>query len=136
MTEWEFLSELCRRADCGLLLDVNNVYVNAQNHGFDPLDFLRQLPLERVIEIHTAGHSHSKWGLIIDTHGAPVIEAVNELLSWVLARTGPRPVLLERDNDVPPLAELMAEVRGLQSVYEAAVARFAPSLEAGVAARA
>ncbi len=123
MSEPEFIGEVLNRSGARLLLDVNNVYVNAQNHGFDPLDFLRQLPLDRVLEIHVAGHSRSASGLLIDTHGSPVIEPVHELLRWVLARTGPKPVLLERDNDVPPLAELLREVDALTAVYLGAVAR-------------
>jgi uncharacterized protein (UPF0276 family) len=119
------------RSGARLLLDVNNVYVNSQNHGFDAVEFLQELPLERVVEIHVAGHSPSKWGMLIDSHGAPVIEPVHELLRWVLERTGPMPVLLERDNDVPDLAELMREVRVLGRVYDAALAAREVRLAAG-----
>jgi uncharacterized protein (UPF0276 family) len=106
------------------LLDVNNVYVNARNHGTDPREFIRQMPLDRVVEIHVAGHSHREDGRILDTHGTPVADPVYELLEWTLERTGPVPVLLERDNDVPPLAELLTEVERLQRVYSRAMATF------------
>jgi uncharacterized protein (UPF0276 family) len=120
-SEAEFITRTLEASGAGLLLDVNNAYVNAQNHGFDARDFLRQLPLERVIQIHVAGHTRSESGLIIDTHGASVIDPVYDLLGFVLEITGPLPVLLERDNDVPPLPELMSEVRALSKVYAASV---------------
>ncbi|HEX9620997.1 MAG TPA: DUF692 domain-containing protein [Polyangiaceae bacterium] len=121
MPEAEFIGRVVDRSGCRLLLDVNNVYVNSQNHGYDPRDFIAQLPLDRVIQIHVAGHTRMSDGLIIDTHGAPVIDPVFELLDFTLRRTGPVAVALERDNDVPPLAELIDEVRRLAAVYEAAV---------------
>jgi uncharacterized protein (UPF0276 family) len=112
------------KAGIGLLLDVNNAFVNAQNHGHDARDFLRQMPLERVVELHVAGHDKRESGLVIDTHGKPVAEQVYELLEWTLERTGPVPVLLERDNDVPPLADLLAEVQRLCTLYDRAGERF------------
>jgi len=117
MPEAEFIAAVLDAADCGLLLDVNNVWVNAQNHGFEARAFLQALPLERVIQIHVAGHARDRSGLILDTHGDKVIDPVIELLAWTLERTGPLPVLLERDNFVPPLDELLAEVRALAAVY-------------------
>jgi uncharacterized protein (UPF0276 family) len=123
MPESEFVSRVIDRSGAGLLLDVNNVYVNALNHGDDALDFLRQMPLERVVEIHVAGHER-QGELVIDTHGTPVPDPVYALLEWTLERTGPVPVLLERDNDVPPLAELLAEVKRLQAVYARATEKF------------
>lgn len=123
MLESEFLASVLEKSGAGLLLDVNNVYVNARNHGFDPLEFLAALPLDRVVQVHVAGHSSSPWGLLIDTHGAPVAPKVEELLAWVVERTGPVPVLLERDHHVPPLAELLSEVARLRGVYESALAR-------------
>ncbi|MFZ5896763.1 MAG: DUF692 domain-containing protein [Myxococcota bacterium] len=123
MPEAEFVARVLDASGVGLLLDVNNVYVNAQNHGQDPLEFLKQMPLERVVEIHVAGHEQ-RGPLTIDTHGASVCDGVYELLSWTLERTGPVPVLLERDNDVPPLADLMAEVTRLREVYAAAMQTF------------
>lgn len=118
--EADFITEVLERADAGLLLDVNNVWVNAQNHGFDPREFIGSLPLSRVKQIHVAGHTRTASGLILDTHGAPVVDPVIELLEWTLALTGPVPVLLERDNAVPELGELLAEVALLAAAYERA----------------
>jgi uncharacterized protein (UPF0276 family) len=103
------------------LLDVNNVYVNSLNHGFDARAFIAALPLERVIQIHVAGHTERPDGLVIDTHGAPIIDPVYDLLDFALRRTGPVAVVLERDNDIPALEELMVEVARLAAVYRAAV---------------
>lgn len=137
LEERAFLELVLERADCGLLLDVNNVYVNAKNHGYDAWDFIARLPLERVVEIHIAGHrrlpdDHFAAGLLLDTHGTPVADPVRELLGFTLERTGPVPVLLERDNDVPPLNVLLAEVRELQGVYDRAMARFAKAPDGDV----
>lgn len=121
MPEEEFIGRVLERSGCRLLLDVNNVYVNSQNHGYDPRDFIARLPLDRVIQLHVAGHTRRSEGLIIDTHGAPVIDPVYELLDFTLRRTGPVAVALERDNDIPPLETLIDEVRRLAAVYEAAV---------------
>jgi uncharacterized protein (UPF0276 family) len=123
LSELEFLSAVLSESDAGLLLDVNNVYVNSLNHGFDPRAFISSLPLARVLEIHVAGHTRQPSGLVLDTHGAPVADPVLELLAFTLERTGPVPVLLERDNAVPPLAELVAEVQTLRGVYERSLAR-------------
>ena len=126
MPETEFIRQVLEKSGCALLLDVNNVYVNAQNHGFDAREFILELPLERVVQVHVAGHTPSKWDpdLVIDTHGAPVCDPVFELLELTIARTGPVPVLLERDNDIPDLAELLAEVRRLDACYAAGVRSF------------
>ncbi|HMR04911.1 MAG TPA: DUF692 domain-containing protein [Polyangiaceae bacterium] len=123
MPEAEFISEILERSGCGLLLDVNNVWVNAQNHGFSPEEFIESLPLSRVTQLHIAGHWRSESGLIIDTHGAPVIDPVIELLDFTVRRTGPVPVLLERDNEVPALSILLEEVAALQLAYDRALAR-------------
>ena len=125
LDEPEFVTEVAERADCGLLLDVNNVFVNAMNHGFDPRAWLSRVPLERVAQLHVAGHEmwEGQAELIIDTHGAPVRSEVDELLAWVVERVGPVPVLLERDNNIPELAELLTERDRLQGVYDAALAR-------------
>jgi uncharacterized protein (UPF0276 family) len=125
--EPEFIAELLERADCGLVLDVNNVFVNAKNHGFDARAWLARIPLARVVQLHVAGHEF--WDddaktLIIDTHGAPVRAEVDDLLAWVIERTGPLPVLLERDNNIPALAELLAERDRLQTIYDQALARW------------
>ena len=120
LPETEFIARVLDRSQAGLLLDVNNVYVNAQNHGFDAWQFMREIPLDRVVEIHVAGHSRFDDDLIIDTHGTTVSSPVLDLLSWVLERTGPVPVLLERDNDVPPLDTLLEELDTIRTVYERA----------------
>jgi uncharacterized protein len=102
MTEGEFLCRLLEAADCGLLLDVNNVYVNAVNHGQDPKDVLAALPLGRVVQIHLAGH-HDENGLLVDTHGAAVSRQVWELYEIALREVGPKPTLIEWDTHLPPL---------------------------------
>lgn len=122
--EAAFLSELLEEADCGLLLDVNNVFVNATNHGFDPKVWIDNIPLERVVQLHIAGHEDWDETMVVDTHGADVCPAVYELLDYVIERTGPKPVLLERDNNIPPLATLLEEVRQLDKIYKQAVARY------------
>jgi uncharacterized protein (UPF0276 family) len=105
---------------------VNNVYVNAQNHGYDAMEFIASLPLERVVEVHVAGYrrlpaGHLAEGMLLDTHGSPVSDPVKELLHFTLERTGPVPVLLERDNDVPELDVLLDEVRALREVFDEAI---------------
>jgi len=122
LAEPEFLSAILEGADVGWLLDVNNVYVNALNFGFDPRDWLRRTPLDRVVQMHIAGHERVG-DLTLDTHGAPVIDPVLDLLRWALPRIGrPVPVLLERDNAIPDLDTLLAERTAIQEVYEAALA--------------
>jgi uncharacterized protein (UPF0276 family) len=116
MPDAEFISEILTHADCGLLLDVNNVYVNSVNHGFAPLDFLSQIPLERVVQIHVAGHHQFPKGLV-DTHGAPVIDPVWNLLRWVMVRCRPCGVMLERDTDIPPFEELVPELQTIRQLW-------------------
>lgn len=118
-----FLAEVVRRSGCGLLLDVNNVYVSACNHGFDPLAWLAALPAAAVGEIHVAGHAVCGEGtatLLIDDHGAAVAEPVWALLDAALQRCVPVPVLLERDTRIPPLAELLAEAARAEAALRAA----------------
>jgi uncharacterized protein (UPF0276 family) len=118
LTEWEFLAELSARADCLLLLDVNNVYVNSVNHRFDPHDFIRGLPLQRVAQIHLAGHE-TQGSFIIDTHDAPVADRVWELYRCTCERFGPVATMIERDANIPPLGELLDELevaRGITSM--------------------
>lgn len=125
MSEIEFLNAVLEEADCLLLLDVNNVYVNAVNHGYDPLAFLERIPAERIAYGHIAGHRREAADLVVDTHGAAVIEPVWALLEAAYRRFGPFPTLLERDFDFPPVAELLAEVRrirALQTRFRAAAA--------------
>jgi uncharacterized protein len=109
LPEWEFLRAVTEEADCLLLLDVNNIYVNSQNHGFDPLDYLRAVPAQRVQQIHLAGHSRNG-ELLIDTHDHPVPEPVWALYAEALRRFGPVATMVERDDRIPPLAELVAEL--------------------------
>jgi uncharacterized protein (UPF0276 family) len=119
MTEWEFVAEVARRADCDLLLDVNNIHVSAFNHGFDPLTYLDAIPAARVKQIHLAGHTdHGDY--IIDTHDAPVVEAVWHLYAAAIRRFGAVPTMIERDDHIPPLAELVAELDRARLVAAAA----------------
>jgi uncharacterized protein (UPF0276 family) len=126
MPETEFIRQVLEQSGSGLLLDVNNVYVNAKNHGFDAREFILDLPLERVVQLHVAGHTPSAWDpeLVIDTHGAPVCDPVLELLELAISRTGPVAVLRERDNEIPDLTELLAEVSQLRARYAAGLERF------------
>ena len=109
MTEWDFLAALAREADCDILLDVNNIYVSAFNHGFDPIEFLDGVPAMRVRQIHLAGHDNCG-DLIIDTHDAPVIDPVWDLYAEALRRFGPVPTMIERDDRIPPLGALVREL--------------------------
>jgi hypothetical protein len=109
MPEWHFLSEMVRRTGCGLLLDVNNVFVSATNHGLDPLAWLDGLPLHAVGQIHLAGHSRGEHGLI-DTHDAAVDPAVWALYAETIRRTGPVATMIERDGNIPELGELIDEL--------------------------
>ncbi len=110
MGEAEFIRAVLTESGCDLLLDVNNIYVNAVNHRYDPVEFLDALPLERTRYIHVAGHYDEAVDLKVDTHGADVIDPVWELLAQAYRRLGPVPTLLERDFNLPPLAELLEEV--------------------------
>lgn len=119
MPEWEFLREVAARAGCGILLDVNNVYVSAVNHGFDARRYIDSVPADAVREIHLAGHLERRVDgveLLIDTHDRPVKEAVWELYAYTLQAIGPRPTLLEWDSALPPLAELLAEASKADSI--------------------
>ncbi|NOT17494.1 MAG: DUF692 domain-containing protein [Sulfuriferula sp.] len=111
MDELNFILAVLAEADCDLHLDVNNVYVNSVNHGFDPVHFIQQLPAERIVYVHTAGHYQETPNLIIDTHGADVIEPVWDLLATTYQHCGVVPTLLERDLNIPPLDELLPEVQ-------------------------
>ena len=117
MEESEFVASVLQEADCRLLLDINNVYVNSQNFSFDPDAYIDSLPLDRVIQIHIAGHREDENGLRIDTHGEHIIDPVYQLL----ARTLPKipndvPILLERDAHIPPLTELESELARLKEI--------------------
>jgi uncharacterized protein (UPF0276 family) len=106
LAEADFLRHVAEQADCGLLLDVNNVYVNAENHGYDPRAFLDALPLERVVQVHLAGHFRRE-DVIIDTHGDVVCDAVWDLYRYVLKRTGPVSTLIEWDQDIPSMEAVL-----------------------------
>jgi len=116
MSELEFLCAVLEEADCDLLLDVNNIYVNAVNHRYDPLEFLRGLPGERIRYAHVAGHFDEAEDLKVDTHGSPVIDPVWRLLEQAYAIHGPVPTLLERDFNIPPLPELLREVERIRAI--------------------
>ena len=117
--EWEFLTAVAERADCCILLDVNNIYVSAHNHGFDALAYLDGVPSERVRQIHLAGHSYNG-SLIVDTHDHPVPDPVWELYVETIARLGPVSTMIERDDDIPPLEVLLAELAQARSLAASA----------------
>lgn len=117
MTEWEFISEITQRADCYILLDVNNIYVSSVNHDFYALDYINAIPAERVVQIHLAGHSdHGTY--IIDTHDAPIIQPVWDLYAKTIAKLGPKSTMIERDDNIPPLAELLVELNQARTIME------------------
>ena len=117
--EWEFLAEVSRRSGCALLLDVNNIYVNSVNHGFDPRAYLASVPAAAVHEIHLAGFD-ATGACLIDTHGAPVADAVWSLYREAIGCIGPRPTLIEWDTDIPPLEVLLSQAsRAVQILEEA-----------------
>lgn len=121
-SETDFLGELVRRSGCGLLVDVNNVYVSAHNMGYDARSYLDNLPAAAILEIHLAGHSQDdddSSALLIDSHDAPVIEPVWQLYRHLMARIGARPTLIERDDKLPAFAELLAERNLAQAILSA-----------------
>ena len=133
LAEHEFVAELARRADCQLLLDVNNVYVSSVNHGFNAQVYIDAIPADRVVQFHLAGHSTDpdNLGLLIDTHDAPVCAAVWDLYAYTLRRIGFRPTMIERDDHIPALPELLAELAiarciAAQVAAEAPLAPLAP----------
>lgn len=122
MDEIDFINAVIDEADCGLLMDVNNIYVNSINHGYDALAFLKAMPGERVMYCHVAGHYEEAEDLRVDTHGSDVIDPVWQLLAQAYAHFGPMPTLLERDFNIPPLPELLGEVRRIDTLQRAAAA--------------
>lgn len=117
MSETDFIAAVVNEAGCGLLLDVNNVYVNSVNFAFDPYQFIDALPLDRVFQIHVAGFEQEAPNLLIDTHGAPIADPVYDLLSYTLGKMKKiPPVLLERDNNIPAFAELLTELSRLKEI--------------------
>ena len=121
MPEWEFVREVVERSDCGLLLDVNNIYVNSVNFGFDPKTYVDHMPLDRVLHIHVAGHRQMD-DFLLDTHGAPVVDPVWEILGQVASKVELPAVIIERDNNLPELSEQIQEVSMARKVVEAAKA--------------
>jgi uncharacterized protein (UPF0276 family) len=119
MDEGEFVSLVVEKSGCALLLDVNNVYVNSKNHGFDARAMIGKMPLGNVVQIHVAGHDDSDPDLLIDTHAEAVKAEVYDLVAFALARTGPVPVLLERDDRFPSWDELASEVARLHAIVRA-----------------
>ena len=116
MEEHEFISSIVKRSGCKLLLDVNNVFVNAFNHRYDPKEFIKKLPLEQVAYIHMAGHEKVADDLIIDTHGEAIIDPVYDLMEWTLPLLKQVPILLERDFNIPSLSELQEELSRLRLI--------------------
>jgi uncharacterized protein (UPF0276 family) len=123
MSEAEFIRLVLEEADCLLLLDINNIYVNARNHGYEAADFLARMPAERVAYLHVAGHYQEPDGLIVDTHGAAVIDPVWRLLGQAYARLGAIPTLLERDFNLPPLPELLREAEQILAIQQSYAAK-------------
>jgi uncharacterized protein (UPF0276 family) len=115
MTEWEFIGELVKHSGCDLLLDVNNVYVSSVNHNFDPHIYIDAVPADRVRQIHLAGHEdHGSY--IIDTHDHPICDAVWDLYAYTVRRLGDRPTMIERDDNIPPLTELLDELDAVRKI--------------------
>lgn len=117
LSEWEFLTAVAQRSGCGILLDLNNIYVNAFNHGFDPYEFVQAVPVKLVGQFHLAGHT-SMGKFLFDTHSRPVIEPVWDLYRAAIERFGPVSTLVEWDADIPPFEELMTEVSKAKEIHE------------------
>ena len=117
MTEWEFIAQILNKTGCYLLLDVNNVYVSAINHGFNPHEFINNLPTTQVAQIHLAGHTQVA-NYIIDTHDAPIIEPVWQLYQDTIKLLGPISTMIERDDHMPPMAELISELAHARNIMK------------------
>lgn len=118
MCEIDFFNAVVNETDCDVLLDVNNIYVNSVNHGYDAIEFLNAMPVEHITYAHIAGHYKEAEDFLVDTHGAPIIDPVWALLKHAYKRFGVFPTLLERDFNLPPLAELVDEVRQIKSLQQ------------------
>jgi uncharacterized protein (UPF0276 family) len=129
MQEIDFIKAVLEQADCKLLLDINNIYVNAINHRYDPVAFMQALPAERIAYGHIAGHYNEADDLIVDTHGADVIENVWQLLDKTYQHFGVFPTLLERDFNIPPIAELLSEVDRIKQLQQKWAATSMPASE-------
>jgi hypothetical protein len=134
MTEWEFLTEVVEQADCGMLFDVNNIYVSSQNHSFDPMDYIENVPHHRVAQVHVAGHSkYEKY--ILDTHDHPVIDPVWRLYQRAIELIGPTATLLEWDDRIPSFEEVHSEALKAKKYIPASVPIHVPTeVAAGVTA--
>jgi uncharacterized protein (UPF0276 family) len=117
MTEWEFLSSIAERADCLILLDINNIYVSGFNHEFDPYDYLNNVPVARVWQHHLAGHSN-EGNYLVDTHDESVIDPVWDLYAEAVRRFGSVSTMIERDDNIPAFAELFAELQRARSIHD------------------
>lgn len=117
MSEWDFVNAILDRADCLLLLDVNNVYVSSVNHEFDPLSYIKALPSDRIYQIHLAGHT-DKGDYIIDTHDEPIVEKVWDLYEQTIAHHGRVSTMIERDDNIPPLSELLFELNRAKEITD------------------
>jgi uncharacterized protein (UPF0276 family) len=115
MSEAEFTAEVVRRADCGLLLDINNIFVSAKNHGFDPRSYVDAMPIDHVAQFHMAGH-FNRGDIIIDTHQGPIIEEVWKLYSYAVEKLGRVATLIEWDTEVPDLETLLSEAERSRAV--------------------
>jgi uncharacterized protein (UPF0276 family) len=118
LSEWDFLREVAQRADCLILLDINNIYVSAFNHGFDPSIYLQAMPAERIYQIHLAGHTQEN-NLIIDTHDHPIADPVYDLYAEAVERFGRVSTMIERDDHIPPLTDLLQELEQVRCIGEA-----------------
>jgi uncharacterized protein (UPF0276 family) len=130
LSEWDFVSAVVERADIGLMFDVNNVYVSAYNHGFDPYDFIRGVPHDRILQIHVAGHTN-RGPYIIDTHQGPIIDPVWELYGATIELSGSVPTLIEWDEAIPDWGVLAEEAERARSLREAALERRKAALDRG-----
>ena len=119
LSEAEFITAVIDEADCNMLLDINNVYVNSTNHGYDAMTFIRQMPAEKIIYFHIAGHYLEHDGIIVDTHGADVIDPVWALLDQTYTEIGLKPTLLERDFNIPAMDTLLREVKQIHQAQQA-----------------
>ena len=116
MTEWDFYTQVVASSGCHAMLDINNVYVSACNHGFDPVTYLRAVDYGRVVQVHLAGHAREPDGTLVDTHDHPVPDAVWALYAQAWALGGPFPTLLEWDDRIPPMPEVLAELARARTV--------------------
>jgi hypothetical protein len=117
-TEWDFLRTIAEEANCRILLDINNIYVSSYNHGFDPMEYLQGIPVDRVQQFHLAGHTNYTTH-IIDTHGAPIIDEVWQLYAAAVKRFGRVATMIERDDNIPPLSELLQELEQAKDIANA-----------------